>query len=318
MHCEFEGKYKERGMTISPLTITLIVMGFIFFVTMALRSMQQRQQISTVGAAMSRSTAPDLRQMRLRQPFSERVLKPLLRQLYGMGRYLTPSTSINQLQEKLIVAGMPGGMTVTDFMGLRFLTGASLAGIIFAFTLSSKSPIEALFYAGLGFLAGLYIPNFWLSSKAKARQKAIGLAMPDTLDMMSICVDAGLGFEAALQKVAFQSENELAMEMRRVISEIRVGVSRADALRHLAERTQVKDVASFVAVLVQADRLGIAIRNVLNSQSVQMRIVRRQRAEEEAGKAPIKMLIPLALFIFPAVFAVILGPAIPGLMAAFK
>lgn len=306
-------------MTASPLLVTLLVMGCIFAVMMALRAIQQRSQISTVGASLSRGgAAPDMRQMTLRQPFSERVIKPMLRQLYGFGRYLTPSNSITKLQEKLIVAGMPGGMTVTDFLGLRFLAAATLAGLFFALLITKGETGKALMYAGGAFIAGLYLPNMWLNSKAKARQKAIGRALPDTLDMMSICVDAGLGFEAALQKVAFQSNDELAMEMRRVISEIRVGVSRADALRHLSERTQVQDVASFVAVLVQADRLGIAIRNVLNTQSAQMRIVRRQRAEEEAGKAPIKMLIPLAIFIFPAMFAVIMGPAIPKIMSSFK
>jgi tight adherence protein C len=287
---------------------------------MALRAFQQRTQISAVGASLSRnnSAAPDMRQMKLRQPFSERVLKPMLRRLYNLGRYLTPRTSITQLQEKLIVAGMPGGMTVTDFLGLRFLAAATLSGVFFALTITQGSTAKSLMFAAFAFVIGLYLPNFWLSSKAKARQKAIARALPDTLDMMSICVDAGLGFEAALQKVAFQSDGELSMEMRRVISEIRVGVSRADALRHLAERTKVQDVASFVAVLVQADRLGIAIRNVLTTQSVQMRIIRRQRAEEEAGKAPIKMLIPLAVFIFPAMFAVILGPAIPRIISSFK
>jgi tight adherence protein C len=299
------------------LIVTLLVMGCIFFIIMALRTWQQRTQVSTVGASMARMATPDLRQMKLRQPFSERVLKPLLRQLYGMGRYLTPSTTIGQLQEKLIVAGLPGGMTVTDFLGLRFLAGATLAGAVFAITVPKQTPFQALLFALAAFMVGLYVPNIWLSSKAKARQKAIARALPDMLDMMSICVDAGLGFEAALQKVAYQSDSELALEMRRVISEIRVGVARGDALRHLAERTQVPDVASFVAVLVQADRLGIAIRSVLNTQSVQMRIKRRQRAEEEAGKAPIKMLIPLGLFIFPAMFAVILGPAIPRIMSAF-
>lgn len=306
-------------MIFSPMIVTLLVMGVIFTITMALRSTQQRSQISTVGATLTRANniTPDMRQMKLRQPFSERVVRPMLRQLYGLGRYLTPSASVTKLQEKLIVAGMPGGMTVTDFLGLRFLVGATLSGLLFAITITQGETGKSLMFAGGAFLIGLYMPNMWLSSKAKARQKAIARALPDTLDMMSICVDAGLGFEAALQKVAFQSDGELSMEMRRVISEIRVGVARADALRHLAERTQVQDVASFVAVLVQADRLGIAIRNVLNTQSVQMRILRRQRAEEEAGKAPIKMLIPLALFIFPAMFAVILGPAIPRIMAAF-
>lgn len=305
-------------MTVSPALIALVVMAGVFALVMGLRSIRTRQQMSTVGASLSRmASAPDLRQIELRAPFSERIIKPMLRKLYRMGRYLTPAGSIGQLQQKLIVAGMPGGLTVTDFLGLRFLAGATLGGLAFAMLVTRQSPSQALLMAGATFVIGLYVPNFWLNGKVAARQKAIARALPDMLDMMSICVDAGLGFEAAIQKVAYQSNGELALEMRRVISEIRVGVARGDALRHLAERTQVPDVASFVAVLIQADRLGIAIRNVLTTQSVQMRIQRRQRAEEAAGKAPIKMMIPLGLFIFPALFAIILGPAVPRLMNAF-
>ncbi len=304
-------------MLTSPLIITLLVMTMMVAVTMALRAMQRRSEISTVGATLARNT-PDLRDLQLHQPFAERVFRPALRRLYRIGRYFTPARTIEQIQESLIIAGLPGGMTVTDFLGLRFLTGASLALLTFAVTIAGHSSFQAILFAFAAFLIGLYVPNYWLRSKATSRQKAIARALPDVLDMMSICVDAGLGFEAALQKVAFETDHELALELRRVISEIRVGVSRADALRHLVERTQVPQIASFVAVLVQADRLGIAIRNVLNTQSVQMRIKRRQRAEESAGQAGIKMLIPLVLFIFPAMFAVILGPAIPKIMAAFS
>ncbi len=304
-------------MTVSPALIALIVTAGVFAFVMGLRSLRARQQISMVGATLTRATPPDLRQIELRAPFSERILKPMLRRLYRMGRYLTPASSIAQLQQKLIVAGMPGGLTVTDFLGLRFLAGTALGGLAFTLFVTRQTPAQAVLMSGATFILGLYLPNLWLNGKVAARQKAIARALPDTLDMMSICVDAGLGFEAAIQKVAYQSNNELALELRRVISEIRVGVSRGDALRHLAERTQVPDVASFVAVLIQADRLGIAIRNVLTTQSVQMRIQRRQRAEEAAGKAPIKMMIPLALFIFPALFAIILGPAVPRLMSAF-
>ena len=135
--------------------------------------------------------------------------------------------------------------------------------------------------------------------------------------MMSICVDAGLGFEAAIQKVGFQWETELAHEFRQVIRELRVGVSRSEALHNLVERTGVPDVASFVAVLIQADRLGIAIRDVLHTQAEQMRLRRRQRAEESAAKAPLKMMFPMIFFIFPSMFAVILGPAVPKLLNAF-
>ena len=304
-------------MPISPALIALLAMCSVFALMMALRAAQRRNQMSAVAATMTRNSTPDLRQLKLRQPWNERILRPLLRQLYHMGRYFTPSRTISQLQENLIVAGLPGGLTVTDFLGLRFLAAASIAAVMFTMTITQRPPSQALLFAAGGFLVGLYLPNMWLKGKVAARKKAIARALPDLLDMMSICVDAGLGFEAAIQKVAYQSDNELALEMRRVISEIRVGVARSDALRHLADRTQVPDVAGFVAVLVQADRLGIAIRNVLTTQSAQMRMQRRQRAEEAAGQAAIKMLIPLALFIFPALFAIIMGPAVPRIMAAF-
>ena len=245
-------------------------------------------------------------------------MRPLLGRLYSLGRYLTPARNIEQLQRNLILAGQPGNLSVTDFLGLRVLAGAVIAGVTFAVMTVQQPGGKALLFTFVAFLVGLYLPNLWLSSKVSARQNAIMHALPDALDMMSICVDAGLGFEAALQKVAYQWDNALAEEFRRVISEIRIGVARTDALRHLADRTEVPDVSSFVAVLVQADRLGVAIRNVLNTRSVQMRIRRRQRAQEQAAKAPVKMMIPLALFIFPALFAIILGPAIPLMMTAFK
>lgn len=301
----------------TPILIALLTAGCVALVMAALRVSTQRGKMASVAAGVTRSNTPDLRQMKLRRPLSERVLRPLLRRLYGVGRRFTPARSIAQVQQNLIIAGLPGGLTVTDFLGLRFLAGASLGATLFTLMIVRQPGPMAVSVALGAFLAGLYLPNMWLKSKVQARRKAIGRALSDMLDMMSICVDAGLGFEAAIQKVAYQSNNELALEMRRVISEIRVGVSRADALRHLAERTQVPDVAGFVAVLVQSDKLGIAIRNVLATQSVQMRVQRRQRAEEEAGKAPIKMLIPLVLFVFPALFAVLLGPAVPRLMDAF-
>lgn len=301
----------------TPFLIALLSAGSILFVMAALRSTARRGQVSAVAAGMTRSNIPDLRQMKLRRPLSERVLRPLLRRLYGMGRKLTPARNIAEVQRNLIIAGLPGGLTVTDFLGLRFLVGASLGAALFTLLVVRQPGLMAVSGALAGFLVGLYLPNMWLKGRVQTRQKAIARALPDTLDMMSICVDAGLGFEAAIQKVAYQSSNELALEMRRVISEIRVGVSRADALRHLADRTQVPEISGFVAVLVQADKLGVAIRNVLATQSVQMRLHRRQRAEEEAGKAPIKMLIPLVLFVFPALFAVLLGPAVPRLMEAF-
>jgi tight adherence protein C len=306
-------------MSTSPLLIALLAAGSILFLVAALRAWRARNTLATVSTVLGQPSTrlPDERQMKMQRPASDRLLRPFLRKLYRTGRYLTPSNTVAELQQNLIVAGMPGGLTVTDFLGLRVLAGAAVGLLLFTLMITRETAAMAILYSFIGFVIGLYMPNFWLKSKMRARQTAIARALPDALDMMSICVDAGLGFEAAIQKVAFQSQNELALEMRRVISEIRVGVTRSDALRHLAQRTQVPEVASFVGVLVQADKLGIAIRTVLRTQSGQMRIARRQRAEEAAGKAPIKMMIPMVLFIFPALFAVILGPAIPRLMSAF-
>ena len=304
-------------MAATPVLIALTIMGSVLAVLMALRSWQARNKLSSVSAALGQGAVPDLRQVELSQPWSDRVLRPMLRRLYRMGRYLTPARNIKQLQHTLIVAGLPGNMTVTDFLGLRFLAGALVGLGAFLFALTRQPTGMALLISAGAFVVGMYIPNIWLRGKAQKRQKEIQQALPDALDMMTICVDAGLGFEAAMQKVAFQSKSALAIELRRVISETRVGVPRSEALRHLADRTDVSEVSSFVGVLIQADQLGIAIANVLATQSVQMRIQRRQRAQEAAGKAPIKMMIPMVLFIFPALFMVILGPAIPKLMGAF-
>ncbi len=304
-------------MNLIGVLISLMIMGSVLAVLLAVRTWTSGSKLSAVSMSLGQG-GPDLRQVELQRPMSERVFRPILRKLYGIGRFFTPSRNIEQLQHSLIVAGMPGGMTVTDFLGLRFLVGALTSVGVFVFTLGSQPTSMAMLYSFVGFVVGMYIPNFWLKSKAQKRQKEIQQALPDALDMMSICVDAGLGFEAAIQKVAFQSKNSLALEWRRVISEIRVGVPRSEALRHLAERTDVPDVSSFVGVLIQADQLGIAIRDVLGTQSVQMRIQRRQRAQETAAKAPIKMMLPMVLFIFPALFIVILGPAAPSIMGMFE
>jgi tight adherence protein C len=141
--------------------------------------------------------------------------------------------------------------------------------------------------------------------------------LPDSLDLLTIMVEAGLGFDAALARLVEKAQNELSQEFAQVLSEVRLGTSRREALRQLGGRTNVEDVSTFVTSLVQADQLGVSISRVLRVQSAQMRIKRRQRAEEAAHKAPIKMLFPLAFLIFPAMFIIILGPAVPGILHGF-
>ncbi|HIQ05631.1 MAG TPA: type II secretion system F family protein [Anaerolineae bacterium] len=252
------------------------------------------------------------------ESFVDRVVKPFLQRLVVAAGRITPASNVDQLRKDLVIAGNPGNLAVIDFLGIKLLTGILVGIVVFLVLLARQIPTaSALLFSIAGVLIGLYFPNFWLRSRIKQRQHAIAKALPDALDMLTICVDAGLGFDAALMKVADKWDNELTREFSRVINEIRMGVRRSEALRHMAERTDVPEVATFVAVMVQADRLGVGITDVLHSQSEQMRMRRRQRAEEEARKAPIKMMIPLVLFIFPAMFAVILGPAVPRFVRLF-
>lgn len=298
------------------LLVIALVMGCTFSLVMAVRSRRSAMTFGAV-AASGRPGMADPRALELEQSATERIFKPLLRRLYSLGKVLTPKNGVAQIQQNLIMAGQPGGLTVTDFLGLRFLAGAAFGVLGFVLANGSYSTGISVLLGIVGFGMGIYIPNFWLKGKVKQRQKEITLALASALDMMSVCVEAGLGFEAAMQKVATHDNNALAEELGRVISEIRIGVRRSDALRHLAVRTGVPEVGSFVAVLVQSDKLGVAIRDVLNAQADQMRLKRRQRAEEEAHKAPLKMLFPLILFIFPALFIVLLGPSIPMIMSLF-
>lgn len=302
--------------------ISVVVAGLVasmaIMVVMGIRAQRNKKTVTIAAVMANTAVGPTrLRDLEMARSSQERIFKPILRRLHLLGRLLTPSRNLQQLQTDLLMAGLLEKFSVTDFMGLRVLVGVGGSVFAYVFFSNERPLLSALLFAFVGFVVGLYLPNGWLKSKVNARQKAITRFLPDALDMMSICVDAGLGFEAAIQKVAFQWENDLAYEFRQVIRELRVGLSRSEALHNLVERTGVPDIASFVAVLIQADRLGIAIRNVLHTQADQMRLRRRQRAEEEAAKAPLKMMFPMVFFIFPAMFAVILGPAIPRLANLF-
>lgn len=301
------------------LAVALFCSAAILSLAAGVRVWRRNRTVSpeTVMAGLGYDAMPQPRELDMARPWRERVLRPLLRRLYGLGRRLTPGRNIDMLQRQLIMAGQPGGLTVADFMGLRFLVSAA-SGVVVFMAMAARLPLlSSMMLALIGFLVGLYLPNLWLRHRVSSRQWDIARQLPDALDMMSICVDAGLGFEAAVQKVAYHWHNDLALELRRVINEIRLGVRRVDALHHLVDRTGVEEIGAFVAVLVQADRLGISIRDVLHTQAVQMRIHRRLRAEEEARKLPLKMLFPLVFFIFPAIFVVVLGPAVPRIVETF-
>jgi tight adherence protein C len=252
--------------------------------------------------------------------FLDRVVFPMVRKLLGLIGRMAPSQTLEGINEQLTIAGRPGNLSAADFVGIRLIFMLFCVGLaVFAGrTVGAGNPRMGLLVVGGCLAVGFLFPKQWLSGKIKARKDAIQCSLPDALDMLTICVEAGLAFESALQRVADQWEGPLSDEFSRVVAEIRLGVARTQALRRLAQRCSTPDVGSFVAVLVQADSMGTSIAQVLHSQADQIRTLRRQRAEEKANKAPIKVLVVMVLFIFPALFVVILGPAIPKILEAFS
>jgi tight adherence protein C len=259
-----------------------------------------------------------LEELELQQPFYDRVIKPIVAGITRTLGRMTPAQGMEKLRTQLVLAGNPFNMGTAEFMGARVMSMVILAGVTFFLTLIlAAGPINMLLYTGVMALAGYLLPVFWLRSKIKARKKSVLKTLPDAIDLMTISVEAGLAFDGAMQRVADKWDNELGREFRRAISEMRVGKSKRDALHELVDRTAVPDLSTFVASIIQADQLGVSIAKVLRIQSEQMRIRRRQRAEEQAHKAPILMMIPMVFLIFPSTYIVLLGPAVPKVMTAF-
>jgi tight adherence protein C len=253
-----------------------------------------------------------LEEIELSQPFSQRIIRPIIQGIAGLLGRLAPQRNIEAIRHKLELAGRPYGWGPTEFLGIRGLAGILLATLTFLLLTLTGQYLARRFLAtlvagGVGFYV---LPTLWLSSRITRRQTEIVKALPDALDLLTISVEAGLGFDAALNKVAEKWDNELSLAFNRVIQEIQMGKLRREALRDMADRMDVSDVSSFVAAIIQADQLGVSIAKVLRIQSEQMRIRRRQRAEEKAHQAPVKMLFPMAFLIFPALFIVLLGPAV--------
>ncbi len=260
-----------------------------------------------------------LEEIELQQPIMDRTMRPLMRRLSGVGTRLTSRERVGRTEVRLAEAGYPNGLRTIDFMGLKVVAALVTSGLTFLLLgVAVGSPNTGFIFAAGGLLLGFFLPDFWLGSQIRARQKAILLAIPDVLDLLTISVKAGLGFDAALAKVVEKTEGPLTDEFRRALAEVRIGKARRDALREMVGRTNVPSLTNFIGAIIQAEQLGVAISNVLEVQSEQLRIERRQRAEEMAAKAPIKMLFPLVGCIFPSMFIVILGPAIILIMVNLR
>ena len=258
-------------------------------------------------------------QEELSVPLSERLTRPLRRVVRALPERALPAITLEGLSTKLMLAGYPGNLSAAEFVALRYSLMLLLPGIMFVVILFSG---YSLLHAGMliffsGFL-GYFIPDLFLKIKRTSRQEEIRRQLPDVLDLLTVSVEAGLGFDAAVSKVVEKMDGALPRELGRLLQEIKMGKPRRESLKDLRDRIAVEDVSNFISAVLQADHLGVGIGNVLRLQANDSREKRRQEAQEKAQKAPVKMVLPLVLFIFPAIFIVLLGPALLNIIDTFS
>ena len=298
--------------TLLPVIVAAVAAGSIVLIAFAMAGGRSADPVQARLSQLGRMQTRSLEELELQQPFAERTLRPLATRLAGLTRRWTSVSFAQRTESKLAQAGNPGQMRVQEWMGVKVIVAAIFGIVLFVIALLA---LQVGFFLAIAFgIGGVGIgyiaPEFWLNRRVRARQKQIVLEIPDALDLLTISVRAGLGFDAALGKVVDKLRGPLPDEFRRALAEIRMGKSRRESLRDIVPRTDVPALTNFISAIIQAEQLGVSISKVLQVQSEQLRIERRQRAEEMAQKAPIKMLFPLVGCIFPSLFIVVLGPAL--------
>jgi len=303
--------------TIGVLLVVAVVVAIVL-VVVGMRAPEARDPIQARLAEFSVREEPlSLEEIELSQGFYDRIVLPFFNSVGKISQRFTPQATLKSTRRKLEMAGNPMRMDPSFFLTLRLILAVVFGGLIFiVFLVTGRNWVQGLALTVVFLLLGFMFPDLWLTSRISRRQKGVFRAMPDALDLLTVCVEAGLGFDAAMSKVQEKWENELALEFGRVIQEIRLGKLRRDALRDMAERIGVAELTSFIAAVIQSEQLGVSLAKVLRIQSDQMRVRRRQMAEEEAHRAPIKMIFPIALLIFPSILIVLLGPAALLLMSS--
>jgi tight adherence protein C len=301
------------------LMVGLLLAGAIVLIFAALASRSPGDPVQARLEQIGMGQARNLEELELQLPFFERTVRPMAQRIAGAASRVTSAGYTERIEKRLGLAGFPGGMRTQEFLGLRLIVAAAGAGLGALVGLVFLGGVGgAILGVAGGFLLGYLAPDLWLRRRIKARQHRILLQIPDALDLLTISVRAGLGFDAALAKVVEKMQGPLPDEFQRALAEVRVGRTRRDALRDIVTRTEVPALANFIGAVIQAEQLGVAISKVLQVQSEQLRIERRQRAEEMAAKAPIKMLFPLVGCIFPSMFIVLLGPAMIQILASLS
>lgn len=301
------------------MTIALLVLGaLLVFVAIALAlsvvgvvTAERRGVSRSLAVIRAIDRAPDALRQELERPFSERVIAPLGARLVGVGLRLTRAGASERLQHKLDIAGNPPGWDVERILGLKVLAMIVVGLMGFGYLmLTDVSLAQLVLVTGAFGVFGFLLPNILLHNAGQKRERQMLQALPDALDLMTISVEAGLGFDTAVARVARETRGPLAQEFSRMMQEMQLGIGRMNAMRAMAERSTIKDLKSFCLAMVQADAFGVPIARVLRVQAREMRVKRRQRAEEKAQQAPVKILFPLIFFVLPCLFIVVLGPVV--------
>lgn len=315
------------GNALTLVVVALVIVGgAALLIVVGVRYSRRAQQVDSdpvlarLAEATQRGETVSLEDIELQQPFAERVLIPIIKKIGDISSRFTPAKLLQETTLKLELAGNPGRIDASTFLATRFIGAGIFGGLVLLvsslptanWTLG-RTILMVLIFTVLGF----FFPQLWLQSRINSRQNEVRKAMPDALDLLTICVEAGLGFDAAMSKVSEKWENELSIMFGRCIREIQLGKTQREGLRDMADRVGLPELTSFVAAVIQSQMLGVSMAKVLRIQSDQMRMKRRQRAEEEAHKAPVKMIIPMALLTFPSIMILLLAPAAFQIAGAF-
>lgn len=303
------------------VVVGIVLIGAVILVIVGLRDREDQVDPlqDRLNEFVNRGELVSLEEVEMSQSITERIVYPIARRLGELALRFTPQNALDDTARKIELAGNPRGLEPTIFWASRF--GAAIgitALLLFIFSVGSidwswgRKLLIVIVFSLLGF----YIPELLLKSRINRRQDEVRKALPDALDLLTICVEAGLGFDGAMAKVTEKWDNELSLAFSRVLREIQLGKLRREALRNMADRIGIPEMTSFVAAIIQSEQLGVSMAKVLRIQSEQMRIKRRQIAEEKAQKAPIKMLFPMAGLIFPSLLILLLGPAAVQLMTS--
>lgn len=300
------------------LVVFIIFLAILIFFPTGNPTQDIQSRLAQLEGSPSATSSSEVITQELNKPFVDRVIRPLLQKMAGKrDPKEIKRAQQGSLKKMLAQAGYPGGLTVQEFLVIQNLFLVIAPSVMLAVGIVAKWQVDQLILAGLfGLIVGILAPKMYLQRKIAERMHAITKQLPDVLDLLTVAVEAGLGFDAACDKVVEKMKGPIPDELSLTLKHIRMGLSRKEAFREMAERVDHPDLSAFISALIQADQLGVSIGQVLRIQSEQLREKRRQRAEEEAAKAPVKMMIPLVFFIFPNVGIIIGAPAVFQILEA--